>query len=214
MDQINLLEQIGNQQISDEQALEIVKADFSILPEIMEGVSSNNPRIKFGCAKILSKISKEYPEELYKDIEFFVELLNNENNTIKWSAMDVLANLTVVDEDKKFDDIFKKYYDLINADTMITVGHVVDNSAKIANSKPYLSKKITNRLLQIEKLPVKPRVTDECKNILYGKAIQAFEQYYEHIENKNDVLSFIRRQTKNSRLSTKAKAEQFLRNYQ
>jgi hypothetical protein len=214
MDQINLLEQLGNQQISDEEALETVKADFTILPAIMEGISSNNPRIKFGCAKILSKVSKDHPEELYKDIEFFIGLLKHENNIIKWNAMDVIANLTSVDKDKKFDDIFKKYYDLINADTMITIGHVVDNSAKIVNSKPYLSKKITNRLLQIEKLPVKPRVTDECKNILYGKAIQAFEQYYEHIENKDEVISFIRRQTKNKRLSTKAKAEQFLRNYQ
>ncbi|UCB58325.1 MAG: hypothetical protein JSV67_06920 [Thermoplasmatales archaeon] len=211
MNESDYLSELGKNQITADELTKQVKKDFTLLHMIIEGVNSSNPRIKFGCAKILSKISQENPEKLYSNIDFFIELLNNDNNIIKWNAIDVLANLTQVDKEKKFDVIFSKYYNLINADAMITVAHVVDNSGKIALAKPYLSSKITDELLKLEKIPTKPRVTNECKNILYGKAILAFEKYYKQIENKKEVISFVKRQLKNTRTATKIKAEKFIK---
>lgn len=202
---------LGKNQITSDELSEQIKKDFTLLQMIIEGVTSSNSRIKFGCAKILSKISQDNPEKLYANIDFFIDLLNSDNNIIKWNVMDVLANLTQVDKDKKFDEIFKKYYDLINADAMITVAHVIDNSGKIALAKPHLSSKITDELLKLEKLPTKPRVTHECKNILYGKAILAFDKYYDQIENKKEVISFVKRQLKNTRTATKLKAQKFMK---
>lgn len=214
MNQTTILEQLGNQNIDADQALYYVKNDADMIPAIIKGLNSDNPRIKFGCAKILSKLSQEKPEELYKEMDFFTELLNHKNNIIKWNAIDVLANLTAVDKKKKFDKIFDKYYGLLNDDTMITLGHVIDNSAKISNAKPYLADKITNNLLKLEKIKTKPKVTQECKNILYGKAILAFDKYYSNIDNKKEVISFVQKQLKNSRPATKAKAEKFLKKHQ
>jgi predicted acetyltransferase len=125
--------------------------------------------------------------------------------------MDVIANLTRVDTKKKFDDIFTKYYSFINADTMITVAHVVDNSGKIALAKPYLISRITDELLKLEKISTKPRLTHECKNILFGKAIIAFDQYFDQIEKSKEVISFIKKQLKNTRATTKIKAEKFMK---
>ena len=142
-----------------------------------------------------------------------MDLLDHKNNVLKWNSMDILANLTKVDKDKKFDENFKKYYELLNDDAMVTIGHVVDNSAKIALAKPYLSDKITKELLKIEKMPTKTRVTNECKNILYGKTLLAFEKYFNQIENKKEVISFVKRQTKNTRPATKVKAEKFLKRF-
>jgi len=214
MTEINLLYDLGAQKITDQDLLNHVKNNFELIPAIIEGVSSSNPRIKYGCAKTLSKLSQEHPGELYKEIDTFIQLLESKNNIIKWNAMDILANLTTVDKKKKFDEIFTRYFGLIDADTMITVGHVVDNSGKIANAKPHLTEKITNELLRLEKLKTKPRVTQECKNILYGKAILAFDQYYDQISDKKEVISFVRRQLKNTRAGTKVKAEKFLKKNQ
>ena len=207
----NYLYKLGKNEISTEELIKNVKDDFSLISMILEGVSSTNPRIKFGCAKILSKISEEHPEKLYKEIDFFIDLLDIENNIIKWNAMDVIANLVCVDTKKKFDDIFTKYYSFINSDTMVTVAHVVDNSGKIALAKPYLINQITNELLKLEKISTKPRLTQECKNILFGKAIIAFDQYFDQIEKPKEVISFIKRQLKNTRAATKIKAEKFLK---
>jgi len=214
MSELDCLLKLGKNEITADELSVHIKKDFKMLPMIIEGVDSSNPRIKYGCAKILSIISQDSPEELYTNIDFFIELLNSENNIIKWNAMDILANLTKVDKDKKFDDIFKKYYDLLNEDAMVTVGHVIDNSGKIALAKHYLSQNITNELLKLEKIPTKPRVTQECKNILYGKAILAFNAYFDHIENKKEVISFVKRQLKCTRPATKAKAEKFIKEKQ
>lgn len=211
MTESDYLFKLGKNQITADELTDKIKKDFSLLQMIIEGVTSSNSRIKFGCAKILSKISKDHPEKLYANIDFFIEHLDIDNNIIKWNVMDVLANLTQVDKDKKFDEIFEKFYDLLNEDAMITVAHVVDNSGKIALAKPHLSSKITDELLKLEKLPIKPRVTHECKNILYGKAILAFEKYYEQIDNKKEVISFVKRQLKNTRTATKIKAEKFMK---
>jgi len=176
----------------------------------MKGISSSNARIKFGCAKVLNKLSEDHPEKLYSEMDFFINLLESDNNIIKWNAMDVLANLARVDKERKFDEIFNQYYSLLSDKGMVTVGHVIDNSGKIALSKPYLIDKITNELLKIEKIPVKPRLTQECKNILIGKAILAFDKYYNQLKNKDKVVSFVQKQLNNPRKSTKIKAKKFL----
>ena len=214
MNQTKILEQLGNKDIDADEALIYIRKNTNSIPAIINGINSTNPRIKFGCAKILSKLSQEKPEKLYKEIDFFTDMLDHKNNIIKWNAMDILANLSRVDTKNKFDNIFDKYFELLNDDTMITLGHVVDNSSIIANAKPHLAEKITKNLLKLEKIKTKPKVTKECKNILYGKAILAFDKYYSNIDNREEVISFVKRQLKNSRLSTKVKAEKFLKKYQ
>lgn len=185
----------------------------SLLPEILNGISSENPRVKFKSAKTLRVISEKNPEMLYTEMDFFSHLLNTENNIIKWIAIDVIGNLTSIDSENKFDKIFTKYYDLLSDKSMITMSHVIDNSGKIAKTKSYLAKKITSELLKIEKIPTKPHLTQECKNILLGKTIQAFSIYLDHIKNKDSVVSFVKRQVNNTRKATRTKAERFLKRF-
>jgi len=90
---------------------------------------------------------------------------------------------------------------------MITAGHVIDNSGKIAIAKPYLQDRITRELLKVEKIEYK---TPECRNILLGKVISSFDQYIHQFDNKEKMISLARRQLKNSRKATRAKAEKFL----
>jgi hypothetical protein len=77
------------------------------LSVVFNGISSENPRIKFRSAKVLKLISEKNPELLYPKIDFFIDLLGSENNIIKWNAMDTIANLATVDSKKRFDKIFK-----------------------------------------------------------------------------------------------------------
>lgn len=202
---MNKLEEKG---VKDEELAEKAIKDKELLHELFNGTSSANPRIKFKSAKILRIISKTNPKMLYPSIEFFANLLDSENNILKWNAMDIIANLTLVDSHNKFNKLFKKFYGYLNSGSLITAGHVVDNSGTIALAKPELQDKITKELLKVDELPLP---TEECRNILIGKTMKAFEVYYDKIKHKDEVISFVKRQLNNSRKATKDKAEKLLK---
>jgi hypothetical protein len=53
--------------------------------------------------------------------------------------------------------------------------------------------------------------TDECKNIIYGKMIEAFDKIVVDINRNKDVKVFIEEQSHNTRNSVKKKAEKLLK---
>jgi len=202
-----MLGELNRKQDNSESLARMIVKNPNRLSVVFNGISSENPRIKFRSAKVLRILSEKNPKLLYSKIDFFIDLLDSENNIIRWNAMDTIANLAVVDSKNKFNKIFKKFYGLLYEGSLITASHVVDNSGKIAGAKPNLQSKITNELLKIEKVPLP---TEECRNMLLGKTIVAFDMYYDQIQNKDKVISFVKRQLTNSRNATKVKAEKFL----
>ncbi|MCW3987760.1 MAG: hypothetical protein NWE87_05540, partial [Candidatus Bathyarchaeota archaeon] len=52
--------------------------------------------------------------------------------------------------------------------------------------------------------------TSECRNILLGKVISSFGQYINQVDDREGMISLVKRQLKNSRKATRAKAEGFL----
>jgi len=202
-----MLGELNRKQDNSESLARMIVKNPNRLSVVFNGISSENPRIKFRSAKVLRILSEKNPKLLYSKIDFFIDFLGSENDIIRWNAMDTIANLAIVDSKNKFNKIFKKFYGLLYEGSLITASHVVDNSGKIAGAKPNLQSKITNELLKIEKVPLP---TEECRNMLLGKTIVAFDMYYDQIQNKDKVISFVKRQLTNSRNATKVKAEKFL----
>ncbi|MDH5684387.1 MAG: hypothetical protein OEZ20_07980 [candidate division WOR-3 bacterium] len=94
--------------------------------------------------------------------------------------------------------------------SLITANQVVVGSAFVVKSKPYFEEKITKDILPLEKFPLP---TKECRNILKGKAITAFDKYFDQIKSKNEVIDFVKKELKNTRNATKNKAVKFLRKW-
>jgi hypothetical protein len=184
-------------------------SDRKLIPELMSGISSEVAAVRFKSAKVLRIVSEQEPAVLYPKMDFFIELLKHDNNIIKWNAQDVIANLSYIDKDNKFNKIFKKYYKGMYEDSMVTAAHVVDNSGVIALAKPKLQTRITQELIKIDETSHSP----ECKNILKGKAILSFQKYYEQVKDKKKILEFVKKQLKNRRPATKKKAEKFLKKF-
>lgn len=182
----------------------------NLLKKLFAGISSTNPKTKFGSAKTLRIISETNPQVLYSKVELFANLLKSNNTILKWMAIDVIANLTAVDTQNRFNGYFEKFYGCFHEGSLITASHVVDGSGKIALYKPELQDKITEELLKVEEVPLP---TSECRNILIGKAINAFGAYYDKIEDRESVIAFVERQLNNSRHATKTKAEKFLKKF-
>jgi len=180
----------------------------NLTPGVITGISSSSPTVRFKCAKILRLISEARPEVLYPYFDFFENLLNNENNIIKWNATDVIANLATVDSENKFNRIVTRYYGLLNEGSLITAAHVVENSGKIARAKPNLRGRIAAEILKVTEIPLP---TAECRNIIAGKAITAFSRYPELVTDKKIAISFVTCQLNSARSATRKKAETFLR---
>ena len=211
MRRIDILEELEKKETEAADIAYKVVKNPDLLPELFDGISSATARIRFASAKILRMISEKNPEILYPNMDFFVNLLDSENNILKWNAMDIITNLTVIDTDNKFNRLFKKFYGYLRDGSLITAGHVVDNSGKIALAKPEFQDEITKELLNVEEIPLP---TEECRNILIGKTIKAFDAYHGEVKDKgykDKMISFVKRQLDNPRNATKSKAERFLK---
>ena len=170
---------------------------------------SEDPKVKYGCTKNLLAIAKDSPDELYPHIDYFVKLLDNENQILKWTAIDIIGHLSKVDKEKRVDQLMDKLFGLLNAGKLITANHAIAALANVALAKPEYKRKITDGLLKIEHYTYD---TDECRDIALGKVIMAINSYFNQLKDKKAVIEFVERQTRNKRNATKKKAEQFLKN--
>ena len=211
--QHGLLVKLGDKRLSREELGQKVKADFSLLPIIVEGVSSPKATIRYGCGRILMNLSGEHPGKLYPHMDFFVSLLDSKYRILKWVALAVTANLARVDSENRFDALLSKYYGFLDDEHMVTVANVVGHSATIAQAKPHLVPRITRELLKVERLKTTPHLTDECKLVIAEKAIKSFDVFFDSVEDKKVVLAFVKRQLNKPRESLKVAAEAFLKKW-
>jgi hypothetical protein len=209
----DLLQKLGNKTLTKEALLHKVQQDCSLIPEVLSGTSSPKATVRYGCSKVLMDLSERHPETLYPYMDRFIELLNSKYRILTWNAMAIIANLAKVDEERKFDEIFDKYYGFLNDEYMVTVANTVGNSAKIALAKPYLVQRITAELLKIENLKVTPHLTEECKRVITEHALKAFDAFFEEVEAKEQVLSFAEKHLESPRTSLRREAQSFLKKW-
>ncbi len=205
-----LLEKLADKSISIDKLFHMAERDLTLVPQLMEGISSSRASVRYGCAKVLVKLSEVHPADIYPFMDSFVHLLDSRFRILIWNALAIIANLTRVDTEKRFDAVFDKYYSLLNDGYMVTVANVVGNSSKIALAKPYLVDKITNELLKVESLSITPHLTEECRRIVAGKTIEAFDTFFNRVSKKRRVICFVEKYVDSSRTVLKAVAEDFL----
>jgi hypothetical protein len=190
-----------------------VRQDLSLLPEVVDGVSSPKAAIRYGCAKVLMDLSEEHPELLYPYMEHFIGLLDSKYRILIWNAMAIIANLTSIDKERKFDAIFERFYSFLNDEYMVTVANVVGHSGKIALAKPQLVQRITDELLRVEGISTTPHLTEECKRIIAEHSIRSLSLFFDKIEDKERVIAFVRRQINSPRRTLKTEADNFIRKW-
>ena len=125
--------------------------------------------------------------------------------------MAIIANLTAVDVDRKFDALFDKYYCFLDNEYMVTVSNVVVNSATIASNKPYLADEIAAELLKVQNLKITPHLTEECKLVIAEQTISTLSTYFDRIQNKKPIIAFAKQHVNSTRTSLREKAQNFLK---
>jgi hypothetical protein len=183
--------------------------DEKIIKELMENLLLKEETVRFNSYKILHYISEAQPKVLYPHWDFFAEMLADDNTYHKYIAINVLANLTSVDNKNKFEKIFGKYYGLLTDESIIPASQVAVNSGKIAKALPKLQNKITNKLLRIKKMA---KATSRNRNIdlLKSSVVQSFAEYFEKVKDKKKIIGFVKEQLNSKSPKTRKVAKEFL----
>jgi hypothetical protein len=209
-DFLQLSQSLLDKAVTKDELLDRVKQDSGLIPLLLEGVGHRKAAVRYGCSKVLMDLSEEQPEKLYANFGFFVDLLDSKYRILKWTALAVIANLAKVDVDKKFDAVFGRYYSFLDDEYMVTVANVVANSGKIALAKPYLIPEVTEELLKVQNLSVTPHLTEECRRVIAQHAIKTFDVFFDQVEHKEAVLSFVEDCLVSPRKKLRTAAEKFV----
>jgi len=206
-----LLNQIADKTLTSEVLFKKVEKDFTLVPILLEGVTSTKATVRYTCARVLVDLSGIYPENLYNYINQFIELLKSNYRIIKWNAVAIIANLASVDKNNVLDDNFDKYFGLLNDGYMVTVANLVTYSSKIGLTKPYLANAIAHELLKVENITLTPNLTEECKRVIAEQTINSFDLMFSLFDEKTkaEVLSFVNNQLESPRDSLKRRAKTF-----
>jgi hypothetical protein len=180
---------------------------------LIDGALNMKGRNRFACEKLLRLVSEQRPDLVYSYFDVFVSLLDSDNSFIRWGAIITIANLTGVDTENKFDALFARYYAPLSGPAMIAAANIIRSSISIARSRHDLTGRILYEILKVETSVYlhhgKPSL--ECRNVVCGEAIHAFDVLFNQITDKKSVIDFVRRQQSNTRPSVVKKAEKFLR---
>lgn len=212
-DFLQLTQALIDKSLTKEELLNKVRQDSNLISFLLSGVHSPKAAVRYSCSKVLMDLSEENPEKLYPHLDSFIDLLDSKYRILTWNALAIIANLTKVDADKKFDAIFDKYYGFLNNAYMVTVANVVGNSSKIAQAKPYLIPKLTDELLKVENISTTPHLTEECKRVIAQATIKSLDSFFDKVEQKERVIAFVRLHLDSPREKLRTAAENFIKKW-
>lgn len=180
----------------------------------LQNFFSDNPKIKYACAKQAIAVSQKNPEKLYPDFDFFLQFLRGENKILKWTAIRVIGSLSQIDGQKKVDKVIPEMINLLHDKNLITAANAIGALSEIAQNKQNYGEKILQALLKVEKAKYyhKGEISPECTNVAIGHVIPSLEKFGQEVYQRDDVKRFLKRQTKNTRLKVKHMAHQLLKN--
>jgi hypothetical protein len=181
-----------------------------MIEELLLGLDSSDPCIRYGAAKALRQCSEQDPGEVYPHFDRFLALMEGDNAFLRWGSERILGNLAAVDCDNRFERVLDRFLAPIRGHEMIGAANVMAAAAQIACAQPHLSDRIAREVLKVSHARyAKP----ECRNVAIGHALRSLDQFYPHLRNKRPVLAFARKQLANPRPATRRHAERFLKHW-
>ena len=88
-----------------QKVIDLALTDRNFLQEVLDGLISKNEAYRYNCSQVITKISETIPLKIYSEWDYFDELMRSENAFYQMIAVTILANLTPVDSEEKFEPI-------------------------------------------------------------------------------------------------------------
>lgn len=176
-----------------------------LFQELLRGARSKDDTTRQNSFKSLQIIAEANPQFLYSEWDYFQEMLLSPNNYHQFIAIYILASLTSVDDNKKFEEIFDDYYGILAGDKAMTASHVALNSSVIVKNKPELRSRIIDILMSIDDIH-----QGKQKELIKAYAIEALLKIHPEAEDQEKIEDFVRTQLGSKSPKTRNMAQCFL----
>jgi hypothetical protein len=192
-----------------EKIAEQAMAEESMVGELVAGLTEKNEDYRSNCSKVLRIIGQIQPELMYPYWDKFTALMDSDNSFHRMSAINHLASLAVVDKENKFENIFGKYYRLLDDQSVIVGIYIAQASGRIALAKPSLQKGITDILLAVDKTHHLPG----RKELIKAGIIGSFDQYMADYHDKSAIFAWVKKQIESESPKTRNLAKAFMKKW-
>ena len=200
-----MISELEDKNINPKVFAEKVIKNPGLIDQYLDGLLSKNETYRYNFCKVLDVVSEQKPDLLYPHWDFFIDHLRSDNDYHKMSAVLIIANLTMVDTQGRFENVFDEFYENLKSKKTIVPIYVVKSSGKIASFKPNLEGKITGLLLNIEKIHPGKQI-----ELVKSAVIESFSDYYEQTSKKDEIMLYVKNQLNSSSPKTKKIAKEFI----
>lgn len=152
--------------------------DSAVIEAIMkEHADEAAPKkVRNAAIKTVSILAQHRPSWVVGHLDDFIGRLDDEANIIRWTAMDVVGAVAVVDGESGPSHSIRRpvVHSLERAledVSMVTASHAVENLARIAVARKRYRASIVAALLRVETFPRE----EACREVLLGKVVEALE---------------------------------------
>jgi hypothetical protein len=91
---------------------QLAVADAQVLRTILDGLVAKDDTYRYNCFQVLHQVSQNEPRTLYPEWDYFIQLLGSQNAYHRAISVQILANLTRIDAEQRFDALFDRYFAL------------------------------------------------------------------------------------------------------
>jgi hypothetical protein len=198
-----------NAEIQAEKIAKRILQDEKRFSELLDAVIAKDDKIRYPNTIALEILSEKNPKIVYPEWDFFVELLGSENAYHRSVAISTISNLTAIDVEKKFEEIFNQYFKVIDDKSVMVTRKLAIFATRIIKAKPDLRPKITSTLLDIEKTHHNP----SRKDLIKGDIIMCLSKHFDDETDKERIIKFVKKGLNSSSPSTVKKAKEFISKY-
>ena len=159
------------------------------LEGLWEGLASKDLDDRHRSFLTLQTLTEVYPERMY--VRYWDEvaaMLDKRSVDAKYIAVSLLAGMAAAKGDNRFEQLFDKYFMLLDDNNLTIPMHVALNAARVFKAKSLLRERIIGHLLRIDET----HHTPGRKALIAANAIESLDKCFDEIEDKAAIIDFAR----------------------
>jgi hypothetical protein len=206
-----LIEKIARKDFDVDAFVQLALQNESVREEIVNQMLTNPAiMVYYHCYYVIEKASRKNPELFYPYWDDIAALLHHQNSYHRDFALEIIGNLTKVDQANQFAEVKRNYFDLVNDKKFMTGNCCLRNLLKIYQNKAELHDEIIELLLDIDN---RCDYTEKQKAVLNADVLKIFDVFYEEAGRREEIDQFIRTQVESISPKTRKKAKELVKKY-
>jgi len=208
MNPTELIEKIAEKDFEVDEFVQLAIEDQNTRNEIVRQMLTNPAiMVYYHCYEVVDKASQKRPEMFYPYWDEIAELLHHKNSYHRDFALEIIGNLTRVDQENRFAAIEEDYFSIIHDEKFMTGNYCVRNLLKIYRHKADQRDRIIATLLDIDN---RCDYTQKQKAILKADVLVIFDEVYNEAPEREEIAAFIKAEVHSISPKTRKKAKELM----